>query len=431
MAPPDETPRPESGEFRPGTMRGTGGFFRVGQDAAGRWWLIDPAGTPFYGKAVQGVRMGAAPGDATRPIDSAARLRQWGFNAVGIGGDGIAPTDGFAFMAAVDFCRAGAQILAPGVRLPDVFAADWTLLAATRALAVCAPLAGSRQLLGWVTDDAPGWGQLAGPGRPSLLQICLSLEPSFAAYHAAWEFVLALHGGRLANVARAWGVPLANQEVVREHTRTETGLATRGYWRDDARWTREFARRYFTTTAAAVRAADPNHLVLGCRFSGPVGPQVLAECVYPAVDVGLLDWSELPAPGTLPGFPVFAGNVCWADETFWRAPHPAALAGAVSVDSIPAASTPAGRATPRPVKLTAVERMLQRGRAGLARAARHPAVVGYVWSQWQDEPGEQPPFARGLVHVNGAEAREHTELLAQFNARADALRRTASPSHLS
>ena len=62
----------------------------------------------------------------------------------------------------------------------------------------------------------------------------------------------------------------------------------------------------------------------------------------------------------------------------------------------------------------------------LDRLARHPAVVGYVWSQWQDEPGEQPPFARGLVHGNGTEAREHTELLVEFNARAELVRRTAA-----
>jgi DNA gyrase/topoisomerase IV subunit A len=42
------------------------------------------------------------------------------------------------------------------------------------------------------------------------------------------------------------------------------------------RWTREFARRYFTTTTAAIRAADPNHLVLGCRCGGIVGAHVLA-----------------------------------------------------------------------------------------------------------------------------------------------------------
>ena len=67
--------------------------------------------------------------------------------------------------------------------------------------------------------------------------------------------------------------------------------------------------------------------------------------------------------------------------------------------------------------------MLRRGRAAVERAARHPAVAGYVWRQWLDEPGEQPPFARGLVHVNGTEAREHTELLAAFNACAESLRR--------
>jgi hypothetical protein len=67
--------------------------------------------------------------------------------------------------------------------------------------------------------------------------------------------------------------------------------------------------------------------------------------------------------------------------------------------------------------------MLRQGRAALERMARHPAVVGYVWRQWLDEPGEQPPFARGLVHVNGTEAREHTELLSAFNARAESLRR--------
>jgi len=40
--------------------------------------------------------------------------------------------------------------------------------------------------------------------------------------------------------------------------------------------------------------------------------------------------------------------------------------------------------------------------------------------------GEQPPFAGGLVHENDAEAREHTELLTDINARAEDLRRTAA-----
>lgn len=397
--------------FRAGTVRGTEGFIRVGQDGAGRWWLIDADGRPVFGRAVHGVRAAAVPVDENvsgraasagpyAPDEQAAgRLRRWGFNASGVGGDGAERADGVAFLASVDFARAGGAIVAPGVRLPDVFDPDWPRLAALRAHDVCSPHVTNRALVGWVTDDLPGWG-VTEAGRPGLLQICLSLEPSYAAYHAAWEFVLALHGGRIEVLARAWGAAVANKETLRGWTRAEQGLATRGYLRDEARWTREFARRYFTGAAAAIRDADPNHLVFGCRFGGSVREDVRAACIYPAVDVALLDWNDLPAVGAGAG-PVLAGDVCWADAEFREVAPPA-----------------------RGRRLTTVERMLKRGRAALERLARHPAVAGYVWRQWLDEPGEQPPFARGLVHRNGTEAREHTELLAAFNARAETLRRT-------
>ena len=417
MAHADELHLPAFSEFSPASLRGAEGFFRVGQDAAGRWWLIDPADRAFFAKAVHGVSGARQEIETPAPMNPAARLRQWGFNAAGAGGDGTAREDGLPFLMTVDFCRAASPIVAPGTRLPDVFSPDWPQIAAAHAIETCAPLADTRELIGWMSDDTLAWAQPSGSHAtsvghatpPTLLQLCLSLEPSFAAYHAAWEFALALHGGRLAALARAWGVALANKEVVRELTRAETGIATRGYLRDEARWTREFARRYFTTTAAAIRAADPHHLVLGCRFGAAVGPHVLAECVYPAVDVAMPVWTELPAAATdeevNPPNPVLAGDVCWAEENFLKPP-------------------PRGAAR----KLTSVERMLRRGRASLERTARHPAAVGYAWAQWQDEPGEQPPFARGLVHRNGVEAREHTELLAAFNARAETLRGSAIKS---
>ena len=63
---------------------------------------------------------------------------------------------------------------------------------------------------------------------------------------------------------------------------------------------------------------------------------------------------------------------------------------------------------------------------GVAAIAFVAPVLANLFSRWWlDEPGEQPPFARGLVHVNGTEAREHTELLTAFNARADTLRRAS------
>lgn len=409
MAPASPAVSPAPSAFRAETIRGVPAYFRVAQDAGGHWWLVDPHDRPFFCKAVHGVRVAPPSADGRPSYDSAARLRSWGFNATGTGGDSAGWADGFAFLASVEFCSAGPLVSGPGLRLPDVFDPQWAARAQRRADEICRDLVGEHNLIGWITDDSPGWAQPGapgpgGPGRPTLLQLCLSLEPSFAAYHAAWEFALALHGGRLDALARSWGVTLPNRETMRTLTRSEAGIASRGYLRDETRWTREFARRYFTTTAAAIRAADPHHLVLGCRFAGATGAAVLSQAVYPAVDLAMPDWRELPAAAdSVASTPVILGGVDWTLPEFRKLPTAARL-----------------------FRLTSLEWMLRRARSTLERAARHPAAVGYFWSQWQDEPGEQPPFARGLVHVNGAEAREHTELLAEFNSRAESIRRAAA-----
>lgn len=402
MGHPHDAPGLATGPFRSRTGRGVDGFFRAAQDDAGRWWLLDPDGMPFFLRTVHGIRAPIAHTDGALPPDTAARLRTWGFNAVGVSPDNALRDDGLPFLASMDFASKGQTLVGPSLRLPDVFDPEWPRHAAQRAREIGPPLKNSRDLIGWVTDDEVDWAPASAHGRPSLLQLCLSLEPAFPAYHAAWEFVLAHHGGRLESVARVWNAPIPNKEVVRELTRAEEGLGTRGYLRDDARWTREFARRYFNTTATAIRDVDPNHLVLGCRFRRASGHTIALERVYPAVDVSLLHWSELPTATADPTQPILATDISWVTDDF-----------------LPPVQTR------RPPRLTSLERMLRKARAALDRMARHPAVVGYAWAQWQDEPGEQPPFASGLVHVNGAEAREHTELLAPFNARAESLHRAA------
>jgi hypothetical protein len=69
--------------------------------------------------------------------------------------------------------------------------------------------------------------------------------------------------------------------------------------------------------------------------------------------------------------------------------------------------------------------MLRDGRQALTGACGHPAVIGYEWARWADEADDLPPFGTGLVHRDEAEAYEHTELIAQINARAEGLRRRA------
>lgn len=404
MAPASDAPKAAatSAGFRAASHRGVHGFFRAAQDDAGSWWLLDPRGSRFFLRTVHGIRAANTQTDGALPRDPAARLQAWGFNATGVSGDPALRDDGLPFLASVEFVEAGRPLVAPGLRLPDVFDPEWPRLAIQRARDTCTALKESRELVGWTTDSETEWAPATQHGRPSLLQLCLSLEPAYPAYHAAWEFVLALHGGRIESVAHAWNTSIPNKEVVRELTRAEEGLGTRGYLRDDARWCREFARRYFTTTAAAIREADPNHLVLGCRFRRPSGHAVVLESTYPSVDVSFLHWLELPATAGNPSQPILATDVNWTTCKF--------------LDAVPAR---------RIRRLTSVERMLRKARSALDRMAQHPAVVGYAWAQWQDEPGEQPPFASGLMHVNGVEAREHTELISAFNTRAENLHRAA------
>jgi hypothetical protein len=414
--------------FKPESLRGRAGFFRVGQTTAGQWWFIDPHDRPFFMKAVAAVNLHgrAAPPSEQRGAyastaddavdddsaefiqDASRRLHTWKVNTLGPWGEPVLAEDGFQATVVVGFRGAGVPVVhLHGVHLPDVFDPRWPSVCDAFAAAAVGPWAGRTDFVGYYTDDALGWGE-PRHDRPSLLQTCLSLEPGFAAYHAAWEFVLAPHGGHLAALAREWGMTLPNKEVVRQRTLADRPLDTAGYLRDQARFAREFAHRYFTTTAAALRRYDPDHLVLGCRFMQPPEKAVLGECAYPQVDV--VSW-QCPAPDFQTQVETYAGEA-----------------------GMPVLLTACGRLNDRfrtgPFNAfsgpTRVERLLRDERRSLAAACVHPAVVGYEWARWADEMNEVPPFGSGLVHADGGEAFEHTELLTQINARAERLRLRAA-----
>jgi hypothetical protein len=419
--------------FNPGGFVGTSGFVRVARTEAGQWWLVDADNRPFFSRGVSTVnRFGRAAGRGAQPTayelaverssgaDAARfvqatleRLRSWHCNTLGPGTTPEFFERGMFFIETVGFRQAAPEttIKLAGAVLPDVFDPRWVDACDALAAEVCTPLRASRGLIGYCTDHGvrwsqPGAGEAKRPERPSLLQICLSLEPSFPAYHAAWEFVLAPRGGELALLAKSWGIE-PNKEALRQLTLADVALASAGYLRDQERFTREFAHRYFQTCAAAIRRSDPNHLVLGCTFETPPGAAVLAESVSPAVDLLAIHsdnaevFESVEAYARATALPVLLTDFSWATESFLTA-------------------------KPGAPRRTTVERMLANGRASLTRAFAHPALVGYAWSHWADEPDDIPPFGRGVVHLDDVEAREHTELLTELNLRAESLHRAAA-----
>ena len=435
-----QTPQLTLQDFRIETLRGAAGHVRVGLTRAGQWWLVDARDQPFFSRGVNGLNRTGATGSRTAQLGSYAaavdalygtvepkvfadasltRLSAWGFNTLGAWAGAEFLDRGLAFTHMMDFRQAAPEttIRLVGAKVPDVFDPRWVEACNQRAAERALAHVFSRELIGYFSDDDLAWAQPdgeAGSGeddgakrvaRPSLLQICLSLEPSFPAYHAAWEFTLAAHGGELATMARAWDVSLPNKEALRQLTLADGALLSAGYRRDQERFTREFARRYFAVTSAAIRRHDPHHLILGCRFSANPGAAVLAECVSPQVDVVSLCCrdenvvSRIEVANRAQGMPVLVGEFSWTAETFKRPTAPGELPG-----------------------LSPIERRLSRGRASLERACAHPALVGYAWARWADRNEHVPLYGEGLVRHDDREAHEHSDALTDFNLRATALR---------
>ena len=438
------TPQLTLQDFRLETLRGAAGHVRVGLTRAGQWWLVDARDQPFFSRGVNGLNRTGTTGSRTAQLGSYAatveaiygtaepkifadaalvRLPKWGFNTLGAWAGAEFWDRGVAYTEMMDFRQAAPEttIRLGGAKVPDVFDPRWVEACDHRAAERALARVFSRELIGYFTDDDLVWAQPdgeAGTGedegakraaRPSLLQICLSLEPSFPAYHAAWEFTLAAHGGEWATMARAWDVTLPNKEALRQLTLNDVALVSAGYGRDQERFSREFARRYFAVTAAAIRRHDPHHLILGCRFSANPGAAVLAECVAPQVDVVSLScrdekvWSRIEVANRAQGMPILLGEFSWTGETFKRSTAPGETPG-----------------------LSPIERMLSRGRATLERACAHPALVGYAWARWADRDEQRPPLGEGLVRCDDHEAHEHTDALTDFNARVVALRLAAA-----
>lgn len=399
-------------DFHAETLRGRPGGFRVARSRAGQWWLIDPHDRPVVLRAVGEVNRHAggtrrvrlpefAPLASGEPAafarETTRRLLGWGFNTLGPGADPDMAGLGLHQVVDAGFLRAGGPLIrSHGVVLPDVFDSSWPARCDVRAEAIASWCLGRRELVGIATDTGLVWEPAALAGGMGLLQICLGLEPTHAAHHAAWEFVAAFHGGDLAGVGRVWGLALPHRETIRQLTLSERCVDSPAHREDDRRFVREFARRYFHTAVEALRRHDPEHLVLGARFDRAPADVVLGEAVACQVDLML------------------------APAGFDPGDHPCVWCGV---------GLPEGQGRPALADLkpgvTRLERRLAKLRREVGEATLHPSVVGYEWARWSDEVGDAAPFGPGLVRLDGTEAREHTELMVPFNVRAESRRARA------
>ena len=382
------------GRFRPA------GYFRVGQ-CDGVFWLIDPDGGRFLSKGVNTVRFDqdAIQNSSRIPYAeacgkkygsesawrtaAAARLVSWGFNTLGSWSDeavaAAAPVPlavthnldlGMSFAWQTND-RAGSG---PKQDFPDVFDPAFEAHILRRAREHCAARSGEPGLIGWFIDNELRWGaDWRGPDE--LLTLFLRLSPATPGRIAATDWLRQRHGGD----------PTAA---------------------DSADFVALLADRYFALTVAAIKAADPNHLVLGSRFAFPPARGVI-EAAGRHVDVISFNCYGPDPNGALDAYAVTC-KPCLLGEFSFRA----ADSGLPNTNGAgPQVATQAERAAAFTHYVT----------EGLRRST----LVGYHWFEHADQPaegrfdGENSNF--GTVTINDDVYQDLTRAMTALNAEAEDL----------
>jgi hypothetical protein len=319
------------------------GYFRVDW-RDGVFWLIDPDGGRFLSKGMDTVKFDQdkiqnservpyaeacqrkyGSEDAWRKAVN-ARLADWGFNTLGSWSDEAVATAGPAPLAVtpnIDLAMSFAWERRQD--FPDVFDPEFEAHIRRRTQELCAPHRDDRNILGWFIDNELRWGP---DWRGQVEQHALFLK-----------LLAGSPGQRAASAA------------------------------DSATFTAQVAERYFALTTAAIKAADPNHLVLGCRFALVPQPAVIAAAGR-HVDVISFNCYEFDAADAIAAYAA-ADRPCLIGEFSFR-----------SADSGLPNSNGAG-----PKVATQSERAAC-FRRYVGAALRKPTVVGYHWFEHADQPAE-------------------------------------------
>jgi hypothetical protein len=401
------------------------GYFHTEQ-IAGVWWLITPEGNAFFSKGVNNVSyaadfapaLGYAPygrvtqakyGSAGKWAAAVAdRLRGWGFNSVGSWSSQEMQTQQMPYVVIANMAASAGANWQHG-ELADVFAPRFDAALRQQAEKVCAPHAGDPFLLGYFTDNELRWGA-DWRSKKTLLDEFLARPADAPGRQAA----LALMRARYATV-EALNAALGTQLKSLDELATLTALPTgnRGVQELQEAFQREYARHYFQGCREAILAADPNHLLLGCRFAG-YAPAPVVEAMGPYVDVvSFNNYDPLPPKAKLASLAATTGKPVALTEFSFKAQD---------------AGLPNSHGAGRPVA-TQQDRA-DRFDAYLSALAKMPFVVGFHWFEYADEPaegrfdGENSNY--GLVNLKDEPWQILVERMTRVNAGLETLHQAAA-----
>jgi hypothetical protein len=443
-----QMPKTRWGGIVDGHFRASG-YFRVDQ-SGGVFWLIDPDGGRLLSKGVNGVRFDQdkirnseripyseacsrkyGNYDAWRKA-VAGRLLGWGFNTLGSWSDESVASAGLAPLAVTPNLDLGMSFAwekndrhpgDPRQDFPDVFDPDFDVHVKRRASELCAKRGGDKNIIGWFIDNELRWGP-DWRGSDELLPLFLNLSAESPGRRAAIDFLRERHrdfeefNSSWRSAARSWDGLAALTRIEppyqrkppyqrSKQTEDEANRADPGRGRfaaDCDAFLVPVAERYFKSASAAIKAADPYHLVLGSRFAY-VPPPAAIDAAGRHVDVVSFNCYEFDASPAIDAYAV-TGKPCLVGEFSFRG----ADSGLPNTNGAgPQVATQAERAA-------SFEHYVS---AGL----RHPTFIGYHWFEHADQPaegrfdGENSNF--GTVTIDDRVYEELTRTMTAVNAGAE------------
>lgn len=338
---------------------------RTGEEASA-WgenpWGADP-GVPYFAPHTPNlIRKWGADWRAEAERLSGRRLRAWGFSGVGkwggMAGFGVTPV----------LSRAGAPNL---VRRPDFL--DDTAAAQFRQVLAkqVAPRRDDPFVLGWTVGSE--YDEIVT--KDEIRQI-LAKGSEVASKRALVDYAVnELYTGDIAKLAAAWQVPPADLYA----------SAPRPPTADLERLRQWYADRYYDFCYRAVKAADPNHLYLGCY-------------VVPGWWESTADWGLIARRCDVMSYDLYSNDFAgpWLDKLIREADKPI-FCGEFSFPSYYDGQRGFGA---YPVWTHSDQDSGERYAKWLETAARHPYCVGVNWFEYRDEPvtGRGPGSGPDLVY---------------------------------
>jgi hypothetical protein len=414
-------PGPEDWDKYGGSLTGprlkATGFFRT-EKIAGKWWLVDPDGHPFFSHGVDCVQplngtpiddretwfadfpgkepefagffskadaiMDYYKGRTVRAFSFASvnllrkygpdwralssriahqRLRSWGLNTIANWSD--RSTYMLRLTPYTDWTNSAECKLIEGSegywgKFPDVFDPSFAAILRERMETKRGKTAGDPLCIGYFSDNELPWGD-----DVSLAVATLKSPPDQPAKKAFVADLQARYGD-IAKLNQAWGTAHVSWEAL---LRNRDAPDARKAQADLGEFYSKIAEQYFRTTRDAIKAVAPNQLYLGCRFAGVNARAAAAAAKY--CDVV--------------SYNIYERSV--ADFEFTGGADVPLLVGEFHFGA-----QDRGVFHPGLARVANQAERAQAYRDYVLGALRHPQFVGCHWFEYQDEPVTGRPW---------------------------------------